>query len=110
MKNWRSFKPKDGELSRLVQSLKDFFTQLISHSLLRSDPGKGTTGQVLTSNGEGDDMTWTTTNELGDSATGTGEKGIINQQNATADIGAGPSQADFNNLLQKLRDAGVLDT
>jgi hypothetical protein len=110
MKNWRSFKPKDGELSRLVQSLTDFFKQLTKHGLLRTDPGKGTTGQILTSSGEAGDVAWSTQNELGDSATGTGEKGIINQQSATADIGAGPSQADFNNLLQKLRDAGLLDT
>jgi uncharacterized protein YfaS (alpha-2-macroglobulin family) len=47
---------------------------------------------------------------LGDTTTGTGEVGVTVKQNATADIGGAPSQSDFNNLLQKLRDAGILDS
>ena len=47
---------------------------------------------------------------LGDSTTGTQDIGTVVKQDPTADIGGAPSQSDFNNLLQKLRDAGVLDT
>lgn len=47
---------------------------------------------------------------LGDITTGTTESGVAVKQSATADIGAAPSQTDFNNLLQKLRDAGILAT
>lgn len=35
-------------------------------------------------------------------------RGGVLQQAATSNIGAAPSQADFNNLLAKLRSAGVL--
>ena len=45
----------------------------------------------------------------GEMTAATKEKmGAVKQAAAIADIGAAPSQADFNGLLAKLRAAGVL--
>ena len=58
MKSWKNFIPKNDELARIVQTLKEYFTQLDKHDLLTKNPGKGTAGQVLTSNGASDSPTW----------------------------------------------------
>jgi len=60
MKQWKSFIPKDSELARIVQTLKEYFTQLDKHDLLKTNPGKGTSGQVLTSQGTSGNPIWTT--------------------------------------------------
>ncbi len=92
MKNWRSFRPKDAELSRLVQSLKDFFQQFINHSLLKSDPGKGKSGQVLTSNGETGEQEWKTSpSGFADPMTTRGDIIYRDNTNTTTRLGAGAS-------------------
>ena len=60
MQSWKSFIPKDSELARIVQTLKEYFTQLDKHDLLKTNPGKGESGQVLTSQGTSGNPIWTT--------------------------------------------------
>lgn len=38
----------------------------------------------------------------------TQKRGTVKQAAARANVGAAPTQAEFNDLLQKLRDAGIL--
>ena len=62
MKSWKNFIPTDDELSRLVKTLKEYFTQLDKHGLIQTNPGKGTESQILTSNGPSGNPTWQSLN------------------------------------------------
>ena len=76
----------------------------------KGDPGvagakgeKGDPGQTGAAGPKGDK------GDPGEMTAATKEKmGAVKQAAAIADIGAAPSQADFNGLLAKLRAAGVL--
>ena len=89
MKQWKSFIPKDSELARLVQTLKEYFTQLDKHELLKTNPGKGESGQVLTSQGTSGNPTWTSLETTSSGGSTTIDCGSITAPNENVSIDAG---------------------